>query len=468
MKKTKKLFFISLCFLLPFLIFNLNTSTASAATKQKGFVKEKDGTHYYYNNGKEAKGGKAIIKGKTYFFNKKGVMRHGWYTTKRGNTYYLSKKDGSAFTGKKKVNGKWYIFSAKGAMKKGWYKDKKTNKKYYLSTKNGVMKTGFAKIDGKYYYFGRYGTMQRNKWYKNPATGKKYYFGSKGYAVKGVQYIKGKYYVFGKYCTMKTGWYKDSKGNKYYLGKDGAAYTGKHQIDNNWYYFKKNGVMSTGKVKAGNCLYYSDEKGIIYRTVDGSKKMVALTFDDGPSPYTPIVLDTLEKYNAVATFFLVGNRVSTYASYAKREYELGCEVATHTYDHAWLTKLSAQEVKDEITKSSNAIKNAIGVAPTLMRPPGGLVNSTVSANVGLPMIMWSVDTEDWRTRNSATTNERVQNWAYDGAIILVHDLHQSTAIASKTFIPGLINKGYQLVTVSELAELRGVSMEAGTQYYSFK
>jgi peptidoglycan/xylan/chitin deacetylase (PgdA/CDA1 family) len=196
--------------------------------------------------------------------------------------------------------------------------------------------------------------------------------------------------------------------------------------------------------------------------------MVALTFDDGPSPYTPIVLDTLEKYNAVATFFVVGNRVSTYSSYVKREYALGCEVATHTYDHSWLTKLSAQEVKAEITKSSKAIKDAIGVEPTLMRPPGGLVNSTVSANVGLPMILWSVDTEDWRTRNSATTNERVQKWAYDGAIILIHDLHQSTAIASKTFIPGLINKGYQLVTVSELAELRGVSLKAGTQYYSFK
>lgn len=80
-----------------------------------------------------------------------------------------------------------------------------------------------------------------------------------------------------------------------YFGKNGAAYTGKHKIKNTWYYFKSNDAVYTGKFKIGNCLYYANSKGAIYRTVDGSKKMVALTFDDGPSAYTPIVLDTLGK-----------------------------------------------------------------------------------------------------------------------------------------------------------------------------
>ena len=139
-----------------------------------------------------------------------------------------------------------------------------------------------------------------------------------------------------------------------------------------------------------------------------------------------------------------------------------------TYDHAWLNRLSADGVKEEIKKGSDAIIREIGVAPTLMRPPGGCVNDTVRENVGLPMIMWSVDTRDWETRSTPTTITRVVDGAYDGAIILIHDLHQSTAIASQTFIPKLIENGYQLVTVSEMAELRGVTMKAGETYNSFR
>ncbi len=180
------------------------------------------------------------------------------------------------------------------------------------------------------------------------------------------------------------------------------------------------------------------------------------------------VLDTLEKYDAVATFFVVGNRVPAYPSYVKRAYSLGCEIGTHTYDHAWLNQLSAAGIKDEIKKGSDAIVRAIGVAPTLMRPPGGCINETVRKNVGLPMILWSVDTRDWETRSTPTTITRVVDGAYDGAVILVHDLHESTAIASKTFIPRLIENGYQLVTVSEMAELRGITMKAGETYNSFR
>lgn len=399
---SKKSFLILLLFMIVTPVLLQTNFISDAATAKKGFVKEKDGTHYY-KDGKTAKG-RWTIHGKIYIFNKNGVMlKSTWYTTKKGNKYYL-KKDGTAAVGKTKIKGKTYIFTKGGRMKKGLCIDPLTGKKYYTGTKSGV---------------------------------------------------------------VKTGWKTVKKGTRMYFGKNGAAYIGKHKIKNTWYYFKSNGAVYTGKFKIGNCLYYANSKGAIYRTVDGSKKMVALTFDDGPSAYTPIVLDTLEKYDAVATFFVVGNRVSGYRSYVERAYNMGCEIGTHTYDHAWLDQLSASEIKKEIQKGSDAIVKSIGIAPTLMRPPGGCVNSTVKSNVGLPMILWSVDTRDWETRSTSTTISRVVNGAYDGAIILVHDLHQSTAIASKTFIPKLIANGYQLVTVSEMAELRGIKMKAGQMYYSF-
>ncbi len=147
---------------------------------------------------------------------------------------------------------------------------------------------------------------------------------------------------------------------------------------------------------------------------------------------------------------------------------MGCEIGTHTYDHAWLDQLSASEIKKRNSKRFGCHRqihwrSADSDASTRWM----CVNGTVKSNVGLPMILWSVDTRDWETRSTPTTISRVVNGAYDGAIILVHDLHQSTAIASKTFIPKLIANGYQLVTVSEMAELRGIKMKAGQMYYFF-
>lgn len=471
---------------------------------KNGFVKEADGTHYYVN-GKSLKG-RQYIGEYTYCFNPAtGVMvTNGWYTTKAGNKYYL-KKNGTAVTGKKTINKKTYIFSDKGCMLKGFCKDYKTGKRYYTGTTSGVIKTGW-KITPKNsrMYFGKSGAAYTGKhkikkhWYyfkknghvytgKFKINNKLYYATEKGAIKTGAFKVGNKrYYATDKgvirtgkfkighntyYATnsgvLKTGLFKIGNST-YYANAAGVIQAGKFKTGNKWYYADATGVIETGKFRIGNCLYYTDKNGAIYRTVDGNKKMVALTFDDGPSPYTPIVLNTLEKYDAVATFFVVGNRVPAYPSYVKRAYNLGCEIGTHTYDHAWLNQLSAAGIKDEIKKGSDAIVRAIGVAPTLMRPPGGCINETVRKNVGLPMILWSVDTRDWETRSTPTTITRVVDGAYDGAVILVHDLHESTAIASKTFIPRLIKNGYQLVTISEMAELRGITMKAGETYNSFR
>lgn len=483
--KRKILLIFAALILIPTLLSAGFTSQAAGKKQSSGFAKEKNGTHYYYKNGKQAKG-RVTINGHTYIFNSKGVMqKKGWYTTKRGNTYYL-RKNGTAVKGKQTIKGKTYIFSKIGRMRKGMYKSPYTGKKYYLNPKTGVLLTNswFTTKKGNKMYFGSSGAAYTGKHTIGKHTylfsdkgamkkgfqklnGHTYYFTKRGVMAKGFKKLNGETYYFHDNGTMATGFQKIN-GKTYYYKENGTMAYGMQTIGKDRYYFKSDGTLLTGRVKIGNCLYVANDKGVIYRTVDGNKKMVALTFDDGPSPYTPLVLDTLEKYNAVATFFVVGNRCSTYSSYLKREYALGCEIGTHTYDHAWLNRLSADGVKEEIKKGSDAIIREIGVAPTLMRPPGGCVNDTVRENVGLPMIMWSVDTRDWETRSTPTTITRVVDGAYDGAIILIHDLHQSTAIASQTFIPKLIENGYQLVTVSEMAELRGVTMEAGQSYNSFR
>lgn len=293
------------------------------------------------------------------------------------------------------------------------------------------------------------------------------------------------YYKNGKKITDR---FKTVDGYKYYFGKSGKAYTGKHKVNENYYYFsktgkmkkgwitidknkyyfsKKSGKMFTGKHNISHYLCYFSEKGVLYRKIDKKKKMVALTYDDGPSANTPKILDTLEKYDAVATFFVVGNRVSTYANMVKRAYGMGCEIGNHTYEHKILTRADAAGIREQVSKTNAAVKNITGTDPIVMRPPGGCVNDTVKSQTGMPMILWSIDTLDWRTRNAASTKTAVLDHVKDGDIVLMHDLYEATANASTTIIPTLVERGYQLVTVSELAECRG-GMKDGCLYYSFR
>ena len=199
--------------------------------------------------------------------------------------------------------------------------------------------------------------------------------------------------------------------------------------------------------------------------INPKKKMVALTYDDGP--YTPVtnqILDVLEENNARATFFVVGSRVSTYKNCIKREAKLGCEIGNHTYNHTILTSVSAKKIKSEISKTNKAVKSITGQTPEIVRTPGGAVNSTVKANVDYPMFNWSVDTLDWKNRNSSSVISSVKNNVRDGSIILMHDLYGSTGDATEVIVPWLVKKGYQLVTVSELMAVKGIEVEEGQLY----
>lgn len=195
------------------------------------------------------------------------------------------------------------------------------------------------------------------------------------------------------------------------------------------------------------------------------EKLIALTFDDGPHPLiTKRILDTLEKHGAKATFFMVGNRIDYCPKTVMRARTLGCEIGSHTWSHKNLTKLTDSEMNAEIQNSVDRITEATGEPVKLVRPPEGALNETVQNNIKYPLIMWSVDSKDWKHRNATKNYNAIVNNVFDGCIILMHDIYYATADTVEKLIPDLMAKGYKFVTVSELMEARGVTMQAGKKY----
>lgn len=178
---------------------------------------------------------------------------------------------------------------------------------------------------------------------------------------------------------------------------------------------------------------------------------VALTFDDGPEANnTPFILDILKSHNAHATFFVLGTRVTYYPSILKRMIDEGNEIGNHTWSHQQLTLLSTAQIQEEVNKTQDAVYAAVGSTPTVMRPPYGAYNSTVQATVGMPLVLWSVDTRDWETLNTQATIDAVMKDAKRNSIILMHDIHKTSADAVPQVVEGLQSKGFKLVTVSNL------------------
>ena len=202
--------------------------------------------------------------------------------------------------------------------------------------------------------------------------------------------------------------------------------------------------------------------------IDPSRPMVALTFDDGPQPSVGNrIMDCLAQYGGKATFFMVGERVGSYKTEVQRMVAEGHEVANHTMNHKYLQKLSAAQIQAQVNNGNDAIQAACGVRPTLLRLPGGNHNATVVANTGMPMIQWDIDTLDWKTRNADKTVAAVLNHVKDGDIILMHELYGATGDAVARIVPELYNRGFQMVTVSQMAAAKGRTLEAGKLYSSF-
>lgn len=201
--------------------------------------------------------------------------------------------------------------------------------------------------------------------------------------------------------------------------------------------------------------------------IDPTKPMVALTYDDGPNPInTNRILDALEKHNVVATFFDIGSLIDRYPEVVQRQVALGCEIGNHSYNHADYGKLSASQIKADYAKTDQAYISAVGFAPTLFRPPYGSTNSTVQASVSAPVILWSIDTLDWKSRNTDSIMNIIYKQSnFNGQVILMHGIYESTARATEIMIPYLLGKGYQLVTTTDLIEMSlGRTTQAGQTF----
>lgn len=202
------------------------------------------------------------------------------------------------------------------------------------------------------------------------------------------------------------------------------------------------------------------------KDLDPSKPMIALTFDDGP--YTKVtrkILKTLKANNGCATFFVMGNRVEMYSDTLRMAYDQGNQIGSHTYDHKDLREMSVKGIEKELNKTNQEVKKVIGCETTALRPPYGNVNDRMRKTIKVPMIYWSVDSEDWKSRNAAKVLKRCKS-VQDGDIILFHDLYPSTAAAIKKLVPRLVKQGYQLVTIDELFYYKKVDAKGGEVYYS--
>jgi len=203
---------------------------------------------------------------------------------------------------------------------------------------------------------------------------------------------------------------------------------------------------------------------------EGGTKLVALTFDDGPSGATTWrLLDILAEKQVRVTFFVLGNMVLKSPDLLRAELAAGHEVGSHTVTHANLSKSTVDGIRWERQRMNEIFQEVAGSpGPTIMRPPYGAVNDTVRAQVGQPMILWTVDTEDWRYRDPVEVRRRAMAGVFDGSIILMHDIHATTIDAVAGIIDDLRAAGYTIVTVSQLAAARGVVMENGWTYGSFR
>ncbi len=195
-------------------------------------------------------------------------------------------------------------------------------------------------------------------------------------------------------------------------------------------------------------------------------KAVALTFDDGPSRANDgRIVETLQKYGAHATFFVLGDRARVDGDILQMYLAAGCEIGSHSWNHPQLSKMKWDEIERQLSKTNKTVSKLTGgYQIQLLRPPYGSISNTMRKKLDMPMILWSLDTLDWKTRNTKKIFREVRKEVKDGDIILMHDIYSTTADAVEKVVPWLQNKGYDILTVSELMERKGKNIEGGSAY----
>lgn len=187
--------------------------------------------------------------------------------------------------------------------------------------------------------------------------------------------------------------------------------------------------------------------------IEMNKKVIALTFDDGPSSHTEEIISILKENEAVATFFILGNKVKTYENVLRKSLAYGNELGNHTFNHKWLTKLSDEEIKKQIQDTQDIIYETLGYTPVLFRPSYGSINKRVRKDISLDVVLWNIDTMDWKYKSVSKIRDRATMNADDGSIILMHETYERTKKALPEIIQILKEKGFVFVTISELKQI---------------
>ena len=204
------------------------------------------------------------------------------------------------------------------------------------------------------------------------------------------------------------------------------------------------------------------------------EKLVAFTFDDGPLEYAEDssamrILKTLEKYGQTSTFFYVGEQID---DKSRKEMEfaqsIGCEAGNHTYTHAFLSKLTKEEIAEEFAKTTKLLEEFTGKTPVLGRIPYMEASDLIHETAGFPLAHCSIDSKDYTGIGAEEIIKNIMDAEakdeLENAIVLLHEHYQTTAEAVEYLIPTLIEKGYRFVTVSELAKRHGITLEKGVLY----
>ena len=268
-----------------------------------------------------------------------------------------------------------------------------------------------------------------------------------------------------KTTVLNPGWHEDRYG-RWYQNPDRTYFSnGFEEIDGVQYYFDEEGYIRTGWVTIGKKDYYFNQDGSYNR--DRKRSLLALTFNGGPSAYTDSILDILEENEAHATFFVKGQNVEGCENTLQRMTELGCEIGSNSWDDLQLNLITMEEVISKFEDTDEALEKACGRKAEIARAPYAMANETIYETVGKPFFTWSLDVEDGDKMDASSEYDAVMEAELsDGTIILMHDIYAPTVQAVEQIIPELVEKGYKLVTLSEMAEAKEVELQ-NTVYSNF-
>ena len=202
------------------------------------------------------------------------------------------------------------------------------------------------------------------------------------------------------------------------------------------------------------------------RYINPDKKMIAITFDDGPTTTTSVdIANYFHQNDASLTFFWLGERIENNKEIVKNIFDLNHEIANHSYNHPNFNLLSDEQLKAQSDDVSDMIRSITNQKRVLVRPPYGSANESVRSKINSPLIFWTVDTEDWRSRNEEMVYQHMKEYMLDGSIVLLHDLYETSTNAAKRILDEYKDT-YEFVSVSEMFAYKGIQLEDGVLYFN--